>query len=276
LERRSKDIAVSFTMAGARSRDELARLFQETVQGADPFAAVDFGLEMAERFGADGELDTGGCMATLASLLLNREQPGDVARAAETSRAVLANLPAEMESSRYRVQYDLGVALTKIEEHGSSTLLEEALTVVDAMGGAGNDADRAELQVEVLEGVYNALVRSPQHAPVHALTERTCRTLVQLAPGDAKNNMNLGAILCVVGKVEDGLLSYRAALELMDKPAGRGGLTTADKAKLGAAMETAQKQMTGELPREGLLIRAADGGVAVVTGEVLTGNIQSD
>jgi len=60
-------------------------------------------------------------MSTLANILRQRtpHEPGDVERAAELTRAVLADLPPDMEANRHRLQYDLAGSLLELDKQRS-------------------------------------------------------------------------------------------------------------------------------------------------------------
>ena len=235
------------------SLEELSERFMTLVTGPDPFAATDVGLDVVDRFGTD--VAPPNVLATLASLLVNRNRPGDCERAVQCSRAVLADLPPHMARSRHNMQYDLAMALARMARPDA---IEEALDVVGAMAAGGEAAK--EMRIEVLECVHNTLrspgvIQRPDDAESAVVKEKTCRALVDLDPGRARNNWNLGAVLCSAGKLEEGLPLYEKALELADEPERQGGLNAEDRGKLVKDIETAKKQLSGELPRDGTIIR---------------------
>ena len=101
-----------FSGSSARKRSDLSRRFYEAFDTeSDPSIAIDIVSQMMdEGIGADAYV-----MSSLARLYRRRAQPEDLTRAVEILRSILEGkkrMPADMEPTRYKEQYNLVMVLT--------------------------------------------------------------------------------------------------------------------------------------------------------------------
>eukprot|EP00756_Hemistasia_phaeocysticola_P049462 Hpha_TRINITY_DN23941_c0_g1::TRINITY_DN23941_c0_g1_i1::g.137737::m.137737 len=236
--------------------------FISALQAGNTAAAIEVGITVLDRnagvFGHDAVTNCG-MQATLASLLVNRGEAGDFARAALLTRGVLANLPPPMAGARHRLQYDLGMALVKLAgEDGPDApefedTLREAFKVSKAISPAASP-EAQELKAEVLSSLYMAMSpvgRAVSVASINKhieLQEEVCRELVKWdTSNQALAKYNLGAVLCRRGELEEGSGLYESALKLVK---GNKALKTQIERDLGVAKE----QLKGRLPKKGVLV----------------------
>ena len=161
---------------------------------------------------------------------------------------LLLPLQPEDSSQRAIVMYDLAAALTR------SGKLEEAVEV--ALGIPTSNSYGAEIKPELLKIMDGALQRKLPATAV--LRERVSRELVQLMPGDPIPVWNLGASLCLVGRLAEGVAEYERAL-------GMEGLNVSQKKKLQKSLDLGRRQLEGEFGEEKVVSQLPDGKVVTLS-----------
>ena len=108
----------------AERRDAICDRMMTGLQSGDMHQAVEAGVVILDSFGgrfSDDPHKDVGLRLTLASLLTtNRKAPGDYSRSIRLIRDSLKDMPPQMAGSRFRVAYDLAVALCALAREGGA------------------------------------------------------------------------------------------------------------------------------------------------------------
>lgn len=232
------------TPAYGRSRDDLCKAFMTFINRGDLDGAIGPGVALVDKFGSancDAKL-----VATLANLLLNRNESGDAERAVAMIEELMADFPPEMRDRRHQNTYDYARALMATQQWAKS--FETCMAIAPTT--PRHAAEAAEIKMEALENLRQFIEEENQYAepknPANLeLAVTVSRELLKLRDG-AIEHLNLGAQLCIKGDVEEGMRHYELAKKKQDEPESKGGTDATDKERLRKNLANGRATLEGK------------------------------